>query len=77
MPAPTGAHDAPALTLCQEPPIEGAAVEARRLERIDRQALRLAACQVQVNSPAAVAPLDHGQRLLERDVESRATYPFL
>jgi hypothetical protein len=59
----------------RRPPLTVPQQGVRRLERIDRQALRRIARQVEVNSPCAVALPDHSHRLLENNAESHRNVP--
>src|SRR5258708_36630001 len=54
-----------------QPLIEGAAVDLLLVQRIHSQALRLAAHQVEINTPSAVALADHCQRPIDGNIENR------
>src|SRR5260221_11417373 len=54
-----------------QPLIEGATVDLLLVQRIHSQALRLAAQQVEINTPSAVALADHCQRPINGNIENR------
>ncbi len=54
-----------------QPLIEGATVDLLLVQRIHSQALRLAAHQVEINTPSAVALADHCQRPIDGNIENR------
>ena len=54
-----------------QPLIEGAAIDLLRAQWVHRHALWLAAHQAQISHPFPIAPADHRQRLINRNIELR------